>query len=97
MAKAKETAAPLIEKVEQYAEIAKEKTSETVNEVVETVKEKAVPIVAKAKELAEEAKEKISETVATTKEKVTAFVNEGSTAAPVPVEKTANRIEEDAD
>lgn len=101
---AKEAAAPILEKAEEYAEIAKEKASEysekaseAIGEAVETVKEKSAPILAKAEEFAEEAKEKISETVETAKEKVNNLMHDGSEDAKETVEITTNRIEEDAD
>ena len=104
VAKAQETVAPLIEKADQYAEVAKEKAGEfsekaeeVLTEVIETVKEKSAPIIAKAEEFVEDAKEKLSETIETAKEKVNAFSNDGSPDAEEPAPTNTNRIEEDAD
>lgn len=104
IAKAKESAAPLIEKAEAYTEVAKEKAGqisekaeETISEVIETVKEKSAPIIAKAEEFAEEAKEKLSETIETAKEKINSFSNDGSHDAKEPEATSTNRVEEDAD
>jgi ElaB/YqjD/DUF883 family membrane-anchored ribosome-binding protein len=104
IAKAKENAAPLIEKIEEYAEEAKEKAEqlsekaeETISELIETVKEKSAPIIAKAEELAEESKERISETIETAKEKINSFSNDGSHDAKEPEATSTNSVEEDAD
>jgi ElaB/YqjD/DUF883 family membrane-anchored ribosome-binding protein len=104
VAKAKETAAPFIEKVDQYAEVAKEKAGEfsekaeeMLSDVIETVKEKSAPIIAKTEELAEDAKVKVSDTIDAAKEKINSFANDGSPDAEEPEPKNINRIEEDAD
>jgi ElaB/YqjD/DUF883 family membrane-anchored ribosome-binding protein len=104
IAKAKENAAPLIEKADLYAEVAKEKAGEfsekaeeVLTEVIETVKEKSAPIIAKAEEFAEEAKEKLSETIETAKEKINSFSNDGSHDAKEADATSTNRVEEDAD
>jgi hypothetical protein len=104
MAKAKEAAAPILEKVEEYAEVAKEKASEfsekaeeVISDTIETVKEKSAPIIAKAEELAEEAKEKISDTFEAAKEKVNSLTDDGSHEAKESEPPLQNRVEEDAD
>jgi uncharacterized protein YjbJ (UPF0337 family) len=104
IAKAKETAAPMLEKVEGYAEVAKEKAGQfsekaegTISEVIETVKEKSAPIISKAEEFAEDAKEKLSETIETAKDKVNSFVNDGSHDTKEPEVTNRNSVEEDAD
>ncbi len=104
VAKAKEAAAPIIDKVEEYAEAAKEKAGEfsekaeeVINEAIETVKEKSAPVIAKVEEFAEEAKEKISDTIETAKEKVNSLTNDGSHEAKEPETPQQNRVEEDAD
>jgi ElaB/YqjD/DUF883 family membrane-anchored ribosome-binding protein len=104
IAKAKENAAPLIEKVEEYSEVAKEKVEqfsekaeETIGEVIQTVKEKSAPIIAKAEEFTEEAKEKLSETIETAREKINSFTNDGSQDAEEQETTPTNNVEEDAD
>lgn len=104
IARTKENAVPLIEKAEEYAEVAKEKAGqfsekaeEKLSEVIEVVKEKSAPIIAKAEEFSEEAKEKLSETLETAKEKISSFSNDGSHDAQEPEGTSTNRVEEDAD
>ena len=95
IAKVKEASAPLVDKVEDFVEVAKEKVmeyapaaEETLNNAIETVKEKASEYAVKAEELAKSTSE-------TVKEKITELTSDSAPATTA--KETVNKIEEDAD
>lgn len=92
--KAKVAAAPMIGKVEEFVEIAKEKVNghlpivkENFDNAAETLKDKAIDYADKAEEMGAKAMTSIKN----------AFANDASKKANDDVKKETNRVEEDAD